>query len=73
MKKLLTAVITMLLAGSLAFAQATTGSTGAQADTGKKPATTSGKKGKSKAHKGGKKGKKGSSTSTGTGTTAPPK
>jgi hypothetical protein len=65
MKKLLTVVFTMLLAGSLAFAQTGAGSTGAQADTGKKPATTSSKKSKtSKAHKGGKKNKKGSSSTT---------
>ncbi|HEY6306958.1 MAG TPA: hypothetical protein VI488_10935 [Candidatus Angelobacter sp.] len=69
MKKLLTVVFTMLLAGSLAFAQDTGGST----DKTKPPATTTGGKKPtktSKAHKGGKKGKKGSS-STSTGTTQP--
>ena len=62
MKKLLTIVFTMLLAGSLAFAQATGGSTDSAAGTGKKVATTSGKKATKtkKGHKGGKKGKKGS-------------
>ncbi|HEY6306829.1 MAG TPA: hypothetical protein VI488_10285 [Candidatus Angelobacter sp.] len=73
MKKLLTVVFTMLLAGSLAFAQATVGSSGAAdkaspklaaKDTGKKATKTS------KAHKGGKKSKKGSSTTT---TTTNPK
>ena len=71
MKKLLTVVFTMLLAGSLAFAQATGGSTDT-AGTGKKAATTSGKKATKtkKGHKGGKKGKKGSTDTT---TTPPPK
>jgi hypothetical protein len=73
MKKFATLVFTMLLAGSLAFAQdtgdkATKGNTG-----GKKPAiesTTKTKtKGGKKGHKGGKKGKKGSTTPT----TPPPK
>ena len=67
MKKLLTVVFTMLLAGSLAFAQATGGSTDEAAGTGKKvETTTSGKKATKtkKGHKGGKKGKKGSSTTT---------
>jgi hypothetical protein len=67
MKKLLTLVTTMLLAGSLAFAQ-----TGGGADkTTTAPKTESGKKahkGGKKAHKGGKKTKKGS-----TDTTAAPK
>jgi hypothetical protein len=63
MKKLFTFVFTMLLGASLAFAQATGGST----DT-KEPATsTKGKKHKS--HKGGKKHKKGEGATTGT--TAP--
>jgi hypothetical protein len=74
MKKLLTVVFTMLLAGSLAFAQATTGSSGAQSGPSKpieNPKTTSGKKATktSKAHKGGKKSKKGTTTTT----TTPPK
>jgi hypothetical protein len=69
MKKLFTVVFTMLLAGSLAFAQDTGGDTSktkgktTTAETGKKPTKTS------KAHKGGKKGKKGSGGST----TPPPK
>ena len=59
MKKLLTIVFAMLLAGSLSFAQGTTGASDAQ-----KPTTTAaGKKAtKTKAHKGSKKSKKGSST-----------
>jgi hypothetical protein len=73
MKKLFTVVFTMLLAGSLAFAQSTGGSPGAQTGTGKpiENTKTSGKKANktSKAHKGGKKSKKGSTGST----TAPPK
>jgi hypothetical protein len=68
MKKLLTVVFTMLLAGSLAFAQATTGSTGAQTGPGKpiENPKTSGKKATktSKAHKGGKKSKKSSGGTT---------
>jgi hypothetical protein len=58
MKKLFTLAFTMLLGASLAFAQATGGSTD-------KPTTTS--KGK-KHHKGGhhKKGKKGDAGNTGT-------
>ncbi len=68
MKKLLTVVFTMLLAGSLAYAQTSTDKT-----AGDKPASTdSGKKGHKggkKGHKGGKKGKKGSTDST----TPPPK
>lgn len=65
MKKLMTVVFTMLVAGCLAFGQ----DTGGTKDT-KTPAKTetTGKKGKSKAHKGGKKSKKGS-----TSTTPPPK
>ncbi len=73
MKKLLTVVFTMLVAGSLAFAQATGGSTD-QAHKGGKTAATEktaekGKKGGKKGHKGGKKSKKGSTEST----TPPPK
>jgi hypothetical protein len=66
MKKLLTVVFTMLLAGSLAFAQDTGGDKTKGTTT---PPKTSGKKATktSKAHKGGKKGKKGSG-----GTTTPP-
>jgi hypothetical protein len=69
MKKLLTVVFAMLLTGSLAFGQATTGSTDKTTPTTGKE--TTGKKGTktSKAHKGGKKSKKGSSTTT----TPPPK
>jgi hypothetical protein len=69
MKKLLTVVFTMLLAGSLAFAQDTTGGTTKGKTT--PPAKESGKKANktSKAHKGGKKGKKG--TGGGTGAPAP--
>jgi hypothetical protein len=64
MKKLLTLVTTLLLAGSLAFAQTTpSGSdkttTPAKTESGKK-ASKSGKKG----HKGGKKSKKNSSDTT---------
>jgi hypothetical protein len=59
MKKLLTVVFTMLLAGSLAFAQTGGGSTDA-----KTPTKTASKKGKTKAHKGGKKSKKGTTTTT---------
>jgi hypothetical protein len=75
MKKLLTVVCTMLLAGSLAIAQDTGGDKGTKTNTGgKKPAvesTTKTKtktKGGKKGHKGGKKGKKGT-----TPTTPPPK
>jgi len=64
MKKLLTIAFTLLLAGTLSFAQAGGGSTDKPAEGGKKTTDTkSGKKG----HKGGKKGKKGSG-----GTTTPP-
>jgi len=67
MKKLFTLVMTMLLGATLAFGQATGGST----DT-KAPKTATGKKATKtkKGHKGGKKHKKGASDST---TTAPPK
>lgn len=66
MKKVFTFVFTMVLAGSLSFAQGTGGST-SKTDA---PKTESGKKAKSKtkAHKGGKKGKK---SSGGTTTPAP--
>jgi hypothetical protein len=72
MKKLQTVVFTMLLAGSLAFAQ--TGGDKSPAPKGKtdnptessKKETKSGKKG----HKGGKKGKKGSGGTT-SGSTTP--
>ncbi len=69
MKKLLTVVFAMLLAGSLAFAQTGAGST----DTSKTKTTATGKKATKtkKGHKGGKKGKKGGSTSPAT--TTPPK
>jgi hypothetical protein len=59
MKKLFTFVFTMLLGASLAFAQATGGST----DTTTKAPTTKGKK---HSHKGGKKHKKGDGANTGT-------
>ncbi len=69
MKKLLTVVFTMLLAGSLAYAQ-----TGADKTASDKPASTDGgkkgHKGGKKGHKGGKKSKKGSSTTEGS---QPPK
>ncbi|HEV2961026.1 MAG TPA: hypothetical protein VG649_04310 [Candidatus Angelobacter sp.] len=61
MKKLFTFVFTMLLGTSLAFAQATGGSTGA--DTTKAPTT---KVKKHHGHKGGKKHKKGEGANTGT-------
>ena len=69
MKKLMTVVFTMLVAGTLCFAQAGGGST--DTGTGKKGTETSGKKATktSKAHKGGKKSKKGSTSTT----TPPPK
>jgi hypothetical protein len=71
MKKLFTVVFTMLLAGSLAFAQGTTGDPGAKTKTSETPTKTSGKKATktSKAHKGGKKSKKSTTTTT----TPPPK
>ncbi|MBZ5522186.1 MAG: hypothetical protein LAP21_08085 [Acidobacteriia bacterium] len=65
MKKLLTLAVTMLLAASLSFAQATGGSTDKTTKTGK--TAESGKKAtksKSKGHKGGKKGKKSSGGTT---------
>jgi hypothetical protein len=67
MKKLLTFVFTMLVAGTLCFAQTGGGTT----DSSKTPASaTTGKKSTktSKAHKGGKKSKK----STGSTTTPAP-
>ena len=68
MKKLATIVFTLLLAGTLSFAQTGTGSTG---DKGKTPTTDDSKahKGGKKGHKGGKKSKKGSTSTT----TPPPK
>ena len=66
MKKLFTVVSTILLAGSLAFAQATGGSTETKAPTSGKTTTTSAKKGAKKAHKGGKKSKKGSNATSAT-------
>ncbi|HLW54354.1 MAG TPA: hypothetical protein VKW06_16070 [Candidatus Angelobacter sp.] len=70
MKKLMTVVFALLLAGSLSFAQAGGGSTDKEGKGTKTAETTSGKKATktSKAHKGGKKSKKGSST-----TSTPPK
>ena len=71
MKRLSVFVVTLLLAGSLSFAQ--TGGTGS-ADKGKAPASDDskkgGKKGGKKSHKGGKKSKKGDK---GADTTAAPK
>jgi hypothetical protein len=69
MKRVFTVVMTMLLGASLALAQ----DTGDKTRTQTPPKTTTGKKATkvSKTHKGGKKSKKGSST--GTGTTPPPK
>ena len=68
MKRLFTLVMTLLVGGCLAFAQAGGGSTAStgttQTDTGKK-----GHKGAKKGHKGGKKSKKGSTSTT----TPPPK
>ncbi len=71
MKKLLTVVFTMLLAGSLAFAQDTGGSTDVHKGGKTAADKTAAKehKGGKKGHKGGKKSKKGSSTTT----TPPPK
>jgi Ni/Co efflux regulator RcnB len=65
MKKLITIVLTMLVAGTLSFAQTGGGSTDTKAPKteGKKATKTS------KAHKGGKKSKK----SSGGSTTPPPK
>lgn len=67
MKRLFTLVITLLVGGCLAFAQAGGGASGqsgtTQTDSGKK-----GHKGGKKGHKGGKKSKKGSAP-----TTPPPK
>jgi hypothetical protein len=65
MKKLLTIAFTLLLAGTLSFAQAGGGSTDKGA--GDKDTKTNTKKGAKKGHKGGKKSKKGSG-----GTTTPP-
>jgi hypothetical protein len=75
MKKLLTVVFTMLVAGSLAFAQTNTGDKGATSGSGGTipPIRTTGKKATkttTKAHKGGKKGKK---STTPTSTTPTPK
>jgi hypothetical protein len=63
MKKLFAFVITLLFCGSLAFAQATGGSTDTKAPKTEGKKATKTKKG----HKGGKKSKKGSG-----GTTTPP-
>jgi hypothetical protein len=59
MKKLFTVVFTMLLAGSLAFGQAGTGSTSAPAGSLKSATGKTATKAK-KGHKHGKKHKKGS-------------
>jgi len=65
MKKLFTVVSTILLAGSLAFAQTTGGSDASKAPASGKKTTTSAKKGAKKAHKG-KKSKKGSNATSAT-------
>jgi hypothetical protein len=72
MKKLLTLVFTMLLAGSLAFAQATGDKASAPKGKPDNPTESNKKEAKSgkKGHKGGKKGKKGSGGTT-SGTTTP--
>ncbi len=71
MKKFSTVVLTMLLAGSLVFAQNTGGDQNSKPGTGttsgQPTKTTSGKKAsktKSKKHKGGKKAKKSSPSTT---------
>lgn len=70
MKRLSVFVVTLLLAGSLSFAQAGGGTTGKTDDKGKTAdSSTKGKKGGKKGHKGGKKSKKNSGGST----TPPPK
>jgi len=61
MKKLLTLVATMLLAGSLAFAQTTSGSADKTTTPSKTDSGKTGKKSGKKAHKGTKKSKKSSS------------
>jgi hypothetical protein len=66
MKKIFVLAVTMLLAASLSFGQATGGST--DSSTGKKATGKTKTKTKTKAHKGGKKGKK---SSGGTTTPAP--
>jgi hypothetical protein len=71
MKRLSTFVFALLLAGTLSFAQGTTGDKKPAGDQ-KPAADDTGKKGKGgkKGHKGGKKGKKGGGDA---GTTPPPK
>jgi uncharacterized protein YdeI (BOF family) len=64
MKKLLTLVTTMLLAGSLAFAQTTGGSSDKTTTPSKTDSGKTGKKSGKKGHKGGKKTKKSSSDTT---------
>jgi len=66
MKKLFTVLSTILLAGSLAFAQTTGGSDASKAPATGKKTTTGAKKGAKKAHKGGKKSKKGSNAASAT-------
>jgi hypothetical protein len=68
MKKLFTVVFTMLLAGSLAFAQATGGTT----DAGKTKTAEPGKKA-TKSKKGKKGSKKGKKASAAPASTAPAK
>ena len=70
MKKLLTVVFTLLIAGSLAFAQAT-GGTNREGEGGKKEATSGKKATKTKKGHTAKKSKKGTSTATTSG--LPPK
>jgi len=64
MKKLATLVFALLLAGSLSFAQGTTGDT--KTGTEKTEPAKKGHKGGKKGHKGGKKGKKGAETTPAT-------
>ena len=68
MKRLSVFVVTLLVAGSLSFAQAGGGTTGKTDDKGK-TADSKAHKGGKKGHKGGKKSKKGSTSTT----TPPPK
>jgi len=73
MKKLLIVVFTLLVAGSLTFAQNTGGDKGKAADKSSPKLDKSDSKehkGGKKGHKGGKKSKKGSGNA---GTTPPPK
>jgi hypothetical protein len=73
MKKLFTVVFTMLLAGSLAFAQTGGGTAGDKAPNDIKTGKTENAAGKkaTKAHKGGKKGRKSARKGKKTDETAP--